>query len=178
MKTTFLPPQARNLAQTNGFWYILLWTIFDAQRYTHTDRETPSSSRPRLHAGNSHPVCGLRPPTPIKRLFIVKSIYFKNIGPSDPRRGAHTATSLALIQWFLLWGASETIYLKNHLSSTVIISTWKLFLLTFEFKNVKNERELNDFLKFHLLQIFYCNYLFLFLSINQINIYELISVCS
>ena len=63
MKTTFLRPQARDLAQTNGFWYILLWTIFDAQRYRH--RETPSSSRPRLHAGNSHPVCGRRPPTPI-----------------------------------------------------------------------------------------------------------------
>ena len=30
-----------------------------------TNRETPSSSRPRLHAGNSHPVCGRRPPTPI-----------------------------------------------------------------------------------------------------------------
>ena len=29
----FLRPQARNLAQTNGFWYILLWMIFDAQRY-------------------------------------------------------------------------------------------------------------------------------------------------
>ena len=32
MKTTFLRPQARNLAQTNGFGDISLRTIFDAQR--------------------------------------------------------------------------------------------------------------------------------------------------
>ena len=39
-----------------------LWSL--SQRY---ERRTSTSSRPRLHAGNSHPVCGRRPPTPTKR---------------------------------------------------------------------------------------------------------------
>ena len=38
-----------------------------SQRYA---QRTGTSSRPRLLAGNSHPVCGLRPPTPTKRFSV------------------------------------------------------------------------------------------------------------
>ena len=69
MKTTFLCPQARNLAQTNGLRYILLYHDFvtDARTHarTHGRTEDKPAQRDPLHALGTHPVCGRRPPTPI-----------------------------------------------------------------------------------------------------------------
>ena len=63
----FLPPQARNLAQTNGFIAVLLDHDLEPPRDERTDEhrtDRPRQAPPR--AVNSQPVKGPRPPTPIR----------------------------------------------------------------------------------------------------------------